>query len=320
MIAMKKNGFLSVALLAAVLSGCAANEEEPGGDAEIRVGAEVLTAVTKAPVGTGAEFTAAVTAVEVSGSTPPDWTAAPSDGTWWPNSLTLKASPVAGAKVSLNEPKNYHATRTTWLVAWHPEVASVDGVATFVAPDGTQDVMWGGVLKGSKLSPISGAFRFTHALTQLNFMARASGEYLTEGNTVTITGIEVLSARLPQSLTIAEGKLTYAAAAAIAVPAVEPGTKAAVQPLLLTKDAQPFGAPLMIGGMDEVKIKVTYTDDEGAHTQTATIYDTTTSPAAALEVLAGKSHKITLILGQNGLDISATVEEWKDGKEGTVEI
>lgn len=317
---MKKNVFVSVALLAAVLSSCTANEDAPGGNAEIRVGAEVQTTYTKAPVATGTEFTAAITAVEVEGSSEPDWTAEPTDGTWWQNSLTLSASPAVGAKVSLDEPRNYPATRTTCLVAWYPNVKSTQGIATFTLQDGTEDVMWGGSLRGSRLSPITGAFRFKHALTQLNFTARASGDYLTEGNEVTITHIEVQAAQLPQSLTIANGNLTYAAAAPIGVPALETGTKAAVQPLVLTKNAQPFGAPLMIGEMDKVLIKVTYTDGDGSKTKEATIHDTTTDTVTPLKLKAGYAHRITLILGRNGLDISASVEAWKEGNGGEVEL
>lgn len=163
---------MCAALLAAVVSGCSSSEEGTLQTTEIRVGATVSGAITKAPVVTGDSFTAAITAFEGS-SAPASWTAAPG----WQNSITLVAFETAtGTSVPLNVSKVYPATGNVYMAAWHPEIASVSGVVTF-QKTGTEDVMYGGIVSGNKDVP-AGAFTFTHALTQLNFQVQASDGYL----------------------------------------------------------------------------------------------------------------------------------------------
>ena len=163
---------MCAALLAVVVSGCSSSEEGALQTAEIRVGATVSGAITKAPVVTGDTFTAAITAIEGT-QTPPSWTAAVA----WQNSITLVASETAtGTSVPLNVSKVYPAAGNVYMAAWHPEIASVSGVVTF-QQTGTEDVMYGGIVSGNKDLP-AGAFTFTHTLTQLNFQVQASEGYL----------------------------------------------------------------------------------------------------------------------------------------------
>lgn len=319
-----KNSVANLLLLALWLSSCNA-VEEPGGESdspEIRVGSVVCATETKAPVITGTRFTAAITAIETEGGNKPDWTAEPTDGSWWQNSVILNASPTSGTPVSLTTPKNYHATRTTWLAAWYPAVKSEKGVVLFAGAnaDGTADVMWGGTLRGSKLLPIAASFSFTHALTQLVFKAKAGGDYLSAGNNgVVLNRIEVLAARLPATLAIADGVLTYTSASAIPVPDKESGNKAVPPPLKLTAEALSFGDALMIAAMDKVEIKVTYTDSDGEKSATATIQDAT-RPADPLAIVAGSSHLVTLQLSKSGLQTTATVADWNTGNAGEIEF
>ncbi|MCD8268763.1 MAG: fimbrillin family protein [Parabacteroides sp.] len=152
-----------VVLLAVLMSGCSSNEENGQGSVEIKVGATVSGAVTKAPVTTGESFTAAITAFE-GANQPSDWTAAPA----WGNSITLVTSETAtGTSVSLNVSKVYPNTGNVYMAAWHPAIESVSGVVTF-EKTGTEDVMYGGIVTGSKTVP-AGSFTFKHVLTQLNF-------------------------------------------------------------------------------------------------------------------------------------------------------
>lgn len=289
-------------LLAVLMSGCSSNEENGQGSVEIKVGATVSGAVTKAPVTTGESFTAAITAFEGTTGQPSDWTAAPA----WVNSITLVASETAtGTSVPLNVSKVYPNTGNVYMAAWHPDIESVSGVVTF-KKTGTEDVMYGGIVTGSKTVP-AGSFAFKHALTQLNFQVQASDGYLEANTGKQITGIQVLSAAYPNTMTIADGKITYAATADIAVPGVE-ATE-------LTKTVTKIGEPLMVGALDGVQVKVTYQD--GTFSKVIAITDASTKEN--LKALAGYSHLITLSFlktGEVAIEGTATVAPWQVGASG----
>lgn len=289
------------AFLAVVVSGCSSSEEGDLQTSEIRVGATVSGAITKAPIVTGDTFTAAITAFE--GTNPPSgWTAAPA----WQNSITLVAAETAaGTSVPLNVSKVYPTTGNVYMAAWHPEIASVSGVVTF-QQTGTEDVMYGGIVSGSKSVP-AGAFSFTHALTQLNFQVQASDGYLTANPDKKITKIEVLSASYPKTMTIADGIVTYATAAALPVPGIT-STQ-------LTKDVTKVGEPFMIQALNGVKVKVTY--EGGTTSPDISIMDASTKEG--LNALAGNSHLITLSFlktGEIAIEGTATVAPWQVGASG----
>ena len=79
-----KQVWMYAAFLAVVMSGCSSSEEGDLQTSEIRVGATVSGAITKAPVVTGDTFTAAITAFDGT-QAPASWTAAFA----WQNSITL---------------------------------------------------------------------------------------------------------------------------------------------------------------------------------------------------------------------------------------
>lgn len=296
-----KQVWMYAAFLAVVMSGCSSSEEGELQTSEIRVGATVSGAITKAPVVTGDTFTAAITAFE-GAQTPPSWTAAPA----WQNSITLVAAETAaGTSVPLNVSKVYPATGNVYMAAWHPEIASVSGVVTF-QQTGTEDVMYGGIVSGSKSVP-AGAFSFTHALTQLNFQVQASDGYLTANPDKKITKIEVLAASYPKTMTIADGTVTYAAAATLPVPGIT-STQ-------LTKDVTKIGEPFMIQALNGVKVKVTY--EGGTTSPEISIMDASTKEG--LNALAGNSHLITLSFlktGEIAIEGTATVAPWQVGASG----
>ena len=296
-----KQVWMYAAFLAVVMSGCSSSEEGDLQTSEIRVGATVSGAITKAPVVTGDAFTAAITAFEGTNE-PASWTAAPA----WQNSITLVAAETAaGTSVPLNVSKVYPATGNVYMVAWHPEIASVSGVVTF-QQTGTEDVMYGGIVSGSKSVP-AGAFSFTHALTQLNFQVQASDGYLTANPDKKITKIEVLSASYPKTMTIADGIVTYATAATLPVPGIT-STQ-------LTKDVTKIGEPFMIQALNGVKVKVTY--EGGTTSPNISIMDASTKEG--LNALAGNSHLITLSFlktGEIAIEGTATVAPWQVGASG----
>ena len=152
------------AMLAVLLSACSSDEETQGGNEtpEIRLGAIVSDAVTKAPVVTGDTFKAAITALETSSS--PYWTGTPT----WQNTITLTASPeISGKWIPLDVSKVYPNSGNVYMAAWHPAIASENGVVNFMMT-GTEDVMYGGIVSGSRQNPVSSPFTFGHLLTQLN--------------------------------------------------------------------------------------------------------------------------------------------------------
>ncbi|KKB51249.1 hypothetical protein HMPREF1212_01979 [Parabacteroides sp. HGS0025] len=296
-----KQVWMYAAFLAVVMSGCSSSEEGDLQTSEIRVGATVSGAITKAPVVTGDTFTAAITAFEGT-QAPASWTAAFA----WQNSITLiAAETAAGTSVPLNVSKVYPTTGNVYMAAWHPEIASVSGVVTF-QQTGTEDVMYGGIVSGSKSVP-AGAFSFTHALTQLNFQVQASDGYLTANPDKKITKIEVLSASYPKTMTIADGIVTYATAAALPVPGIT-STQ-------LTKDVTKVGEPFMIQALNGVKVKVTY--EGGTTSPDISIMDASTKEG--LNALAGNSHLITLSFlktGEIAIEGTATVAPWQVGASG----
>ena len=296
-----KQVWMYAAFLAVVMSGCSSSEEGDLQTSEIRVGATVSGAITKAPVVTGDTFTAAITAFEGT-QAPASWTAAFA----WQNSITLiAAETAAGTSVPLNVSKVYPATGNVYMAAWHPEIASVSGVVTF-QQTGTEDVMYGGIVSGSKSVP-AGAFSFTHALTQLNFQVQASDGYLTANPDKKITKIEVLSASYPKTMTIVDGIVTYATAATLTVPGIT-STQ-------LTKDVTKIGEPFMIQALNGVKVKVTY--EGGTTSPDISIMDASTKEG--LNALAGNSHLITLSFlktGEIAIEGTATVAPWQVGASG----
>lgn len=296
-----KQVWMYAALLAAVMSGCSSSEEGGVQTSEIKVGATVSGAITKAPVVTGDSFTAAITAFEGT-QAPASWTAAPA----WQNSITLVAAETAtGTSVPLNVSKVYPATGNVYMAAWHPEIASVSGVVTF-QQTGTEDVMYGGVVSGSKSVP-AGAFSFTHALTQLNFQVQASDDYLTANPDKKIIKIEVVGASYPKTMTIADGMIDYETAANLPVPGITPTA--------LTKEVTKIGEPLMVKALDGVKVKLTY--EGGTTSKEINIMDASTKEL--LKALAGNSHQITLSFlksGEIAIEGTATVAPWKVGASG----
>ena len=296
-----KQVWMYAAFLAVVMSGCSSSEEGDLQTSEIRVGATVSGAITKAPVVTGDTFTAAITAFEGT-QAPASWTAAFA----WQNSITLiAAETAAGTSVPLNVSKVYPATGNVYMAAWHPEIASVSGVVTF-QQTGTEDVMYGGIVSGSKSVP-AGAFSFTHALTQLNFQVQASDGYLPANPDKKITKLEVLSASYPKTMTIVDGIVTYATAATLPVPGIT-STQ-------LTKDVTKIGEPFMIQALNGVKVKVTY--EGGTTSPDISIMDASTKEG--LNALAGNSHLITLSFlktGEIAIEGTATVAPWQVGASG----
>ncbi|WP_293715561.1 fimbrillin family protein [uncultured Parabacteroides sp.] len=292
------------AMLAVLLSACSSDEETQGGNEtpEIRLGAIVSDAVTKAPVVTGDTFKAAITALETSSS--PYWTGTPT----WQNTITLTASPeISGKWIPLDVSKVYPNSGNVYMAAWHPAIASENGVVNFMMT-GTEDVMYGGIVSGSRQNPVSSPFTFGHLLTQLNFRAEATEEFLTANPGKAVSKIEIVGGQYPRSMTIADGKVTYDESRTPVVPGLAQH--------VLSSNLETVGESLMIGAMSSIKIKVWYADGNNSGEITINLAADTKKP---LEVKAGYAHTIHLVFqGRNEIVILATgsVSEWKTGESG----
>lgn len=292
------------AMLAVLLSACSSDEETQGGNEtpEIRLGAIVSDVVTKAPVVTGDTFKAAITALETSSS--PYWTGTPT----WQNTITLTASPeISGKWIPLDVSKVYPNSGNVYMAAWHPAIASENGVVNFMMT-GTEDVMYGGIVSGSRQNPVSSPFTFGHLLTQLNFRAEATEEFLTANPGKAVSKIEIVGGQYPRSMTIADGKVTYDESRTPVVPGLAQH--------VLSSNLETVGESLMIGAMSSIKIKVWYADGNNSGEITINLAADTKKP---LEVKAGYAHTIHLVFqGRNEIVILATgsVSEWKTGESG----
>jgi len=296
---------LYVAILATLLSACSSNDGVPDRpeSAEIRVGATVSEAVTKAPVTTGDKFTAAITAFESSAY--PVWTAQPA----WQNTITLTASQESsGNWVPLDNSKVYPNGGNVYMAAWHPDIPSENGVVQF-NKTGTEDVMYGGIVYGSRQAPVSSPFTFGHKLTQLNFCVQATAEFLRNNIDKSISKIEIIDGQYPSSMTIADGKIAYED------KSVKPEVPGIAQ-YVLTTSLESVGSPLMIGPMDALKIKVDYADGNSSNEISI---NNVVDGKTPLEVKEGYAHSINLIFqGRDEIVILATgsVSEWKTGESG----
>lgn len=296
---------MCVALLAALFVGCSSDEEGTAQSRpqEIKVGATVSGAITKAPVVTGDQFTAAITAFE--GSAYPTWTSQPA----WQNTITLTASQTnTGNWLPLDNSKVYPNSGNVYMAAWHPNIASVNGVVEF-KKTGTEDVMYGGIVYGSKQSPVSSPFTFGHKLTQLTFRVQATDEFLRYNTGKAISKIEIVDGQYPASMMIADGKVTYAD------KSLKPQVPGIAQ-YVLTTQMEALGEPLMIGPMNALKIKVYYTD--GTSSNEVTINNVSDSKTP-LDIKEGYAHSVFLkFQGRDEVMIMATgsVSEWKTGESG----
>ncbi|MDH6358337.1 fimbrillin family protein [Parabacteroides sp. PF5-9] len=295
-----KNVCFAIVFAIAVLAGCTNDESSPADHNEIMVGATVYASITKAPVKTGDEFSAAITAFEGIAA-PTDWTVTPA----WKNSVTITAAESGSPRVPLNTSKVYPATGNVYMRGWHPNIPSVNGVVQFAA-DGKEDIMWGGEVEGNKSNPVN-AFVFTHSLTQLNFQIQATAEFLASNPTKRLEKIEVLNVGLPTSMQIGNGSVTYSNRAQFNLP----GFSGSFLSTNLTK----VGEPLMIQSVNALSVKVWYTGE--ANGITVPILDENNNP---LNAETGKSHLVTLYFkGTNEEVIKATasVTPWETGAAGT---
>lgn len=298
---MKKN-FISL-LAIAVLAGCSGNEENPAIDnghlvpIELNVGVNVLS---RAPIASNDEITnigiagweAEVGKVNYTG-----------EYTWHTHLSTTASTTAQNVKWTVQQYYNADENIYTYMKAWYPcgdfQTSPIkDNKVTF-SNDGTVDVMMANIVYGSKIHRENASLQFSHMTSQIKFNVK-KGTGLTEGTK--IERIVIKDAQFPIGFDISKdysdpNAITYSEKADLSVPHINNNQ-------VIGDEAQ-AGAPVMIRPTGSN----TFTID--VETSETTYTNCTVKLTGSINMEKGYAYTITLTFGHAGLELTATVEEWK---------
>lgn len=291
---MKK--FMSLAILAALISGCSSDddcnapttEESP---VEIKLSAGIFDILTRAPVNSGQSITAKFVASAATG----DYST-----NLWSATGSFTTSTDASSPFSFT-PQQYYPTNgsTVYIKGYYP-VGSLSGnTVTFSETDGSNDVMITAEASGSKATSGALGFTFSHLLTQLQFTFKAGAGFPSTGKKV--TSISIKNQQTPASLNINTGAITYnPVGSAFTLTgsydiSADPGTTAAVYPMVKGEATSVI--------MDIIADGVTYTN-----------------VTVALATVTGKAHNITLTFTPKEITATAIITAWITGGTGSANI
>lgn len=298
---MKKN-FISL-LAIAVLAGCSGNEENAAIDDGRLVPIELnagVNALSRAVIASGSE----ITNIGIAGWEAEEGKVNYAQTYTWHTHLTTTASTTAH-NVTWKDQQYYNADENmyTYMKAWYPcgdfkTSLIVDNKVKF-SNDGTVDVMMADVVYGSKTDKASGSLQFKHMTSQIKFNVK-KGTGLAEG--VQIKKIIIKKAQLPTGFDISKAysdadAISYADKADLQIPSINSNQ-------VIGDEAQ-AGDPVMIrptGGN-------TFTID--VETSETTYENCAVTLSGDAVMSAGYVYTITLTFGHAGLELTATVEDWK---------
>ena len=166
---------------------------------------------------------------------------------------------------------------------------------------------------------------FAHKTTQLVFAASytsvAGGKGEWEGKNVSIKSIKILGTQLPQSVNLTNGDVNWATASDFSVPNITTTalstTASTISPAVMLAPSNDIklNVTINVGGTDRTFLNVPVMDSKNA--------------GEKLNAQEGYAHTVTLNItepdkpiGDNvkALEVKATVNEWKQGNGGTVEL
>lgn len=220
-------------------------------------------------------------------------------------------------------PKNSHITAVV------PSGTIESSKVVFGKVDGLQDVMTIGADQdaGTAASPNQDGCKltFSHKTTQLVFAASYTsvadnkGEWA--GKDVSIKSIKVLGTQLPQSVNLTNGDVNWATASDFSVPNITTTT--------LSTTASTISPAVMVAPSNDIKLNVTI--NVGGTDRTFLNVPVMDSEVISdkLSAKEGYAHTVTLNItepdkptGDNvkALEVKATVNEWKQGNGGTVDL
>lgn len=308
---MRKNFPLLLGLGLSVLAGCSkeyAGSNDNGTLVPIELGAGV-NVISRAVISSGSEVKAGIAGWEAAST--PTYAEAPGwGGSGDPEVITTTASETA-QNVAWTAQRYYAPDgKTTYMKAWSPAgTFSTGNTVSFTNTDGSVDVLLAPVVSGSKTGKVSAPLAFRHMASQIKFSVK-KGEGLAEGTK--IESITIKDAQLPTGFDLKkgiddDGAVTYASAADLTVPNID-GSKEIGN----TTAGDPVGDAVMIKPIASKTFTVDITTNNASYTnKTVTV---TTD-----QVLAGYAYEITLTFGQAGIELTATVADWKTAS-GSAEI
>lgn len=296
---MKTRLLLSFLAAGALLSGCSKNEGDgnPSGRVPIRLGSGVAM-VSKAPVTGGTAFEAGIAGWENPATE--TYAAQPK----WNTTIQTTASAEEGQAVTWTAQQYYNADEntTTYMKAWYPAGTLSGTSVTFGNTDGSVDALLAPVVSGTKLTKDDPdkVLAFAHRTAQINFKVQA-GAGLAKNTTlssITIKGVQLPTGfDLSQEIT-ADEAVTYSAAADLEVPGITAGE------ITIAETAAPAGNAVMIKPISGN----TFTID--VETNGAT-YTGKTVTVNGDNIAAGTAYDVMLTFGQGGIELTATVTDWK---------
>ena len=220
-------------------------------------------------------------------------------------------------------PKNSHITAVV------PSGTIESSKVVFGKVDGLQDVMTIGADQdaGTAASPNQDGCKltFSHKTTQLVFAASYTsvadnkGEWA--GTDVSIKSIKVLGTQLPQSVNLTNGDVNWATASAFSVPNITTTT--------LSTTASTISPAVMVAPSNDIKLNVTINVGGTDRTFLNVPVMDSKNAGEKLNAQEGYAHTVTLNItepdkptGDNvkALEVKATVNEWKQGNGGTVDL
>jgi hypothetical protein len=220
-------------------------------------------------------------------------------------------------------PKNSHITAVV------PSGTIESSKVVFGKVDGLQDVMTIGADQdaGTAASPNQDGCKltFSHKTTQLVFAASYTsvadnkGEWA--GKDVSIKSIKVLGTQLPQSVNLTNGDVNWATASDFSVPNITTTT--------LSTTASTISPAVMVAPSNDIKLNVTINVGGTDRTFLNVPVMDSKNAGEKLNAQEGYAHTVTLNItepdkptGDNvkALEVKATVNEWKQGNGGTVDL
>ena len=220
-------------------------------------------------------------------------------------------------------PKNSHITAVV------PSGTIESSKVVFGKVDGLQDVMTIGADQdaGTAASPNQDGCKltFSHKTTQLVFAASYTsvadnkGEWA--GKDVSIKSIKVLGTQLHQSVNLTNGDVNWATASDFSVPNITTTT--------LSTTASTISPAVMVAPSNDIKLNVTINvGGTDLPFLNVPVMDSKNA-GEKLNAQEGYAHTVTLNItepdkptGDNvkALEVKATVNEWKQGNGGTVDL
>ena len=220
-------------------------------------------------------------------------------------------------------PKNSHITAVV------PSGTIESSKVVFGKVDGLQDVMTIGADQdaGTAASPNQNGCKltFSHKTTQLVFAASYTsvadnkGEWA--GKDVSIKSIKGLGTQLPQSVNLTNGDVNWATASDFSVPNITTTT--------LSTTASTISPAVMVAPSNDIKLNVTINVGGTDRTFLNVPVMDSKNAGEKLNAQEGYAHTVTLNItepdkptGENvkALEVKATVNEWKQGNGGTVDL